>query len=390
MRALCIPSDRHEAMITFDISDNRELTKMIAPGADFDGIYTFYYDETNNIRKFYVREFDFNSICTKNFILGGLVHMGPAPSVQGLIDSFGLQSSVNEVKFKHIAKGGFLDCLKSAKLNLFMKFLAGSDLYIHYSSLNIFYWSIVDIVDSALALSEAGQQLGLPFANTMKNDLYKLARMEIGSVIALFRKYGYPNIKPDDVVSFIEDLGELFEDYIDDMEFHFGLESLRQLLKEAKKKGELSFIMDEEDFTLIKDFSHFYLRPVYLFKNSTHIFDNEYSISELLSKFKILDGYQEILNYSFVDSQANQLTQLSDVVVGLFGKMYSYLNTNDRAKIHADFNGLNSTQGKNIDLLLSLIDRSHDKNIGFLHSMDSYEEMSKIEVIRASRIEPHA
>lgn len=377
-------------MITFDIGNDRELTKMIAPGADFDGVYTFYYDETNNIRKFYVREFDFNSIFTNNFILGGLVHTGPAPSVQGLIDSFGLQSSVNEVKFKHIAKGGFLDCLKSAKLNLFLKFLLGSELYIHYSSLNILYWSIVDIVDSALALSEAGQQLGLSFANAMKNDLYKLARMEIDSVIALFRKYGYPNIKPDDVVSFIEDLSELFEGYIDDMEFHFGLESLRQLLKEAKKKGELPFIMDEEDFALIKDFSHFYLRPVYLFKNSTHIFDNEDSISELFSKYRILDGSQEITNYSFVDSQVNQLTQLSDVLVGLLGKMHSYLNTNDREKIHADFNGLSEAQGNNIDLLLSLIDRSHDQNIGFLHSTDSYEEMSKIDVIRASRVAGYA
>lgn len=273
---------------------------------------------------------------------------------------------------------------------MFLKYISTSDIYIHYSSINILYWSIVDIVDSAISHSEAGQQLGIQFANALKNDLYKLARIEIDLVISLFHKYEYPNIKPCDVLLFIEDISNLFVKYLDEMEFHFGLESLRQILKEAKKNGSLPFVMDEEDFVLIKEFSQFYLRPIYLFKNATHIFDNEESIAELLSGYKILDGLQEVKNYSFVDSKTNQLTQLSDVLVGLLGKMHSYLNTNDRAKIHADFNGLNSIQGNNIDLLLALINKSHDQNIGFLHSTDSYEEMSKIDVIRASRIADHA
>jgi len=148
---------------TVNISEVRKFTKLLAPEADFDGVYTFYYDETNNIRKFYVRELDFNAAFTENFILGGLVHEGPVPDVQPLIDSFNLQSTVKEVKFKHLAKGSFLDCLKSQKLNLFLKFIKDSNLYIHYSSLNILYWSIVDIVDSAIENSEASQKLGISF-----------------------------------------------------------------------------------------------------------------------------------------------------------------------------------------------------------------------------------
>lgn len=69
-------------MIDFDVSEIREYAKLFAPTADFDEAYTFYYDETNNIKKFYLREFDFNAIFTENFILGGLVHQGPAPDVQ--------------------------------------------------------------------------------------------------------------------------------------------------------------------------------------------------------------------------------------------------------------------------------------------------------------------
>jgi len=318
------------------------------------------------------------------------VYEGAAPDVQSLIDSFKLQKSVKEVKFKHIANGGFIECLSSQKLKLFLEYIASNGLYIHYSSLNILYWSIVDIVDSAVALSEVSQQLGPQFANTMKNDLYKLARIEIDSMISLFHKYGYPNIKQNEVLSFIEEMSDLFADYLDDMEFHFGLESLRQILKEAKKKGSLPFIMDADDFVLINDFSHFYLRPIYMFKNSQHIFDNEESIVELLSEYKIMDGQKELNNFVFVDSTSNQLIQLSDVLVGFVGKLCSYLNTNSRVQIHSDFCSLDQIQRDNIDLLLRLIDRSHDKNIGFLHSTDAYEEMSKIEVIRACRVESHA
>jgi hypothetical protein len=56
----------------------------MAPTADFDKKFTFYYDETNNIKKFYVRENDFNYTFTANFILGGLVHEGTSPNVQSL------------------------------------------------------------------------------------------------------------------------------------------------------------------------------------------------------------------------------------------------------------------------------------------------------------------
>lgn len=372
-------------MTNFEISEIRKFTKMLEPTADFDTAFTFYYDETNNIKKFYVRENDFNYTFTSNFILGGLAHLGQAPNVQSLIDSFKQQKTSKEVKFKHIASGDFLDCLKSEKLKLFLQFVKDSDLYVHYSSLNILYWSIVDIVDSAIVSSDAALQLGPQFANHLKNDLYKLSRLEIDSVIELFYKYEYPNIKEESVFSFIEELTSLFDGYIDTLEYHFGLESLRQILKESKKKGSLPFIMDENDYILLNDLSQFYLRPIYLFKNSTHIFDNEDSISETLKDYKILDGIEEIKNYTFVDSQTNLLIQLSDIFVGIMGKLTNYLNTSSREKIDTDFRTLSAIQQTNIDLLIIVIDKSHNKNIGFLHNTDSYEEMSKMDMIRKNK-----
>lgn len=369
-------------IIKYQTSELRSITKTRAPSIKMDDVYTFYYDETNNIKKFYVRESDFNYTFTANFVLGGLVHEGDAPDVQGLIDSFRLQKTATEVKFKHIAKGDFLECLKSEKLMQYLQFVKESKLFVHFSSLNILYWSIVDIVDSAIANSEVSKQLGMGFAVRLKNDLYKLARLEIDSVIELFYKYQYPNIKKESVIPFIDELISLFDEYIDDIEFHLGLESLRQILKEAKKKGTLPFLMDEEDYILLKDLSHFYLRPIYTFKNSNHIFDKEDSIIEMLEEYQILDGKQEIKNYLFADSKSNQLIQLSDIFVGLMGKLSTYLNTSTIEKIEQEFDELSDLQEANIDLLIDLFDKSYEKNIGFIHSTDSYEELSKMNYIR--------
>lgn len=365
----------------FEIGEIREFAKLMAVQADFDGHFNFYYDETNNIKKFYVRENDFNSTFTANFILGGLVYSGDKPNVQPLIDSFKLQKTVKEVKFKHIANGTFLDCLKSEKLKLFLKFVFESDLYVHYSSLNILYWSIVDIVDSAIMSSEAAQQLGPQFANHLKNDLYKLARVEIEAVIELFYKFEYPNIKNDSILPFIEELTSLFDEYIDTKEYHFGLESLRQVLKEAKKNGELVFIMNEEDYILLSDLTQFYLRPVYMFKNSDHVFDNEDSILETIKDYRILDNGALVENFQFVDSQTSQLIQLSDVFVGIMGKLTNYINTSTRDSLADDFKSLSELQKNNLGLLLNVIEKSNKKNIGFIYNTDSYEEMSKLDFL---------
>ena len=108
-------------MIDFEIAEieaANQFAKLMNPRVDFQTPYTFYYDETNNIKTFYVRENDFNYTFTANFVLGGVLHQGAAPNIQPLIDSFRLQKTAKEVKFKHIAFGDFLDCLKSEKLKL--------------------------------------------------------------------------------------------------------------------------------------------------------------------------------------------------------------------------------------------------------------------------------
>jgi len=363
----------------------------MTPTGDFDSAFTFYYDETNNIKKFLVNEEDFNVPFSSNFVLGGIVCDKPAPDLTPLFNGLKLQKTTNELKFKHIAKGEFLDCLKSDKLNYFLQFIFDSDLYIHYSTVNILFYSLVDIVDSAIANSEIAKKLEPTFSQHLKNDIYKLAKLEIDSVIELFRAYGYPNIKPDSVSSFISALTSLFNGYIDTPEFHFGLESLRQILKESDKKNSLPFIQDEVDFTLINDLSQFYLRPLYLFTNSTHIFDNELDIADNLNAMKQLDNEYELANsFSFVDSTSSQLIQVSDAFIGLVGKLHTFINTTSTEDIEPTLTNLSQKQLSNLYLLLDVIDKSIDRNIAFVHSVDCFEELNKLTILRHLKLEMQA
>ncbi len=117
-----------------------------------DEPYTFYHDETNNIKKLRVGAKGLNVAESAIFVLGGVVHAGSPRSldIQSLRDAMRVQKSADEIKLKHVAKGEFLDLLKSDKLTTFLKWISDSSLVLHYHALDPLYWSLVDIIDSIL------------------------------------------------------------------------------------------------------------------------------------------------------------------------------------------------------------------------------------------------
>lgn len=368
-------------MKIYDATKPRKFWIKNHPEGDFDKAYTFYYDETNNLKKFYVRESDFNSSFSSNFILGGLVFEESLPDLTDLFAGLKLQQFVKDVKLKHLAKGDFLDCLKSKKLNYFLQYLWDENISVHFLWVNLLYWSMADIVDSAIANSEVAMKVASFMRNKVKSDLYKWAKIEIEAVIELFYKYQYPNIKKESIVPFIDELVSMFDGYIETEEFHFGLESLRQVLKDARENKSLPFLQDEEDHVLIKDFSIFYLENLFIFKNSTHIFDNEESVSEIIRNTKIMIGKTEIKNYSFVDSKNNFFIQASDIYVGIMGKFSTFLNTNSYDGVDTAISSLTEIQGKNLDLIIDLMNRSADINPALIVSVDCEEEKDKVNLI---------
>ena len=107
----------------FPINKIRDGQKSLAPHINFDGKYHFFYDESNNPRKLYTKETDFNSSITGSFVLGGIVDAGNVFNFKELKDSLQLQKNVKEIKFKHLASGDFISCLNSQKINTYLQFI---------------------------------------------------------------------------------------------------------------------------------------------------------------------------------------------------------------------------------------------------------------------------
>lgn len=368
-------------MIDFETKEIRMMIKQLDSSLNFDSNYTFYYDETNNVKKLHITEEDFNCSFQSNFVLGGVLYEGEKPLLQEVFNDLKLQPNIKEVKLKHIAHGELQDCLKSKNLNIFLKNVIVAPIYLHYTSLNLLYWSIADIVDSAIINSKIAQQLGMSFVYKLKNDLYFLCKNEIENVINIFHYYKYPNLKKENIVPFINNLSQLFEKYENDVRFHIGLTSLKQILKESLKQKSLPFIMDEKDYVLLENFTHFYLEPLYKFRNSNHIFDNENDIQTTIEKYRLLDNGIEFKNYHFEDSKNDILIQISDVLVGLVGKMTGFINAHNHNEIKNEVHQFNDIQLENLDKYLDLLNKSDLKNKAFLHNVDSIGELDKMRLL---------
>ncbi|MEZ2142260.1 hypothetical protein AAE026_08130 [Bradyrhizobium sp. DN5] len=133
-----------------DIDELRDAQIRLHGLTKADGRYTFYHDETNNIRKLYIDVGGLNVAELKVFVLGGIVHQGePRPlEIQSLREAIRIQKSAPEIKLAHVAKGGFLDVLRSRQLTTFLRWVSENGLMIHYHQLDPFYWSVADLIDS--------------------------------------------------------------------------------------------------------------------------------------------------------------------------------------------------------------------------------------------------
>src|SRR5713226_8064085 len=113
-----------------DIDELRDAGIQLHGLTKADGVYTFYHDETNNIRRLHINAGRLNVAELKVFVLGGIVHEGEprATEIQSLREAMRTQKSAAEIKLEHVAKGNFLDVLASRKLTTFLRWVADSGL----------------------------------------------------------------------------------------------------------------------------------------------------------------------------------------------------------------------------------------------------------------------
>ena len=106
---------------------------------------------------------------------------------------FRYQPSQKELKFKHLYHNSsdFLSFMKSDRLTKFIKWLDESSLYIHYSTMNNLFYSLVDIIDS---LYETHPMCAIYFPE-IKSAFYDFVLQHQDEVVNILIKYTYPNVK---------------------------------------------------------------------------------------------------------------------------------------------------------------------------------------------------
>jgi len=346
-----------------------EIADISADLGKFDGkSCSFYYDETNNARKVWIKENDFNVPINKDFVLGGVMHFGEfsLDEVSRLKQELRLQKSAPELKFKHVGMGkDFLGCLAEPKVKLFLQWLYSSNLYVHFSNVNNLYWAIVDIVDT---VEEPGY---IPFVFDLKNSLYKVACANYPDFYRLLVACNYPNVVGQDIRRFYQGIIDFVENIPGELSFE--MELLKQNLKSARKQKELVFLQGNEEKTVVESYFNFYIRPLGIFPTAKHTFDHEYHIEDQLNEYTFSCNGADV-NYQFVNSVDTPLVQVSDCFVGLMGKYFEFLNGHDIYQVQQILDALTSEQCATLNLLIKTIKKSENLSKLLFCSVESREE----------------
>jgi hypothetical protein len=367
-----------------DVNDIRDAAIARAGLSGLDRPFTFHYDETNNIRRLHLTPEGLNVRAPHCFVLGGVVHVGPAPALEfeDLRRAFALQKSSLELKLEQLGKGDFLALLDAPKVGTFLQWLTDAGAFVHFHVLDPLYWSLVDVIDSILDEHDS-ERLSM-FGPMLKNDLYAVLRVDIAQTAEFLGRHAYPDVGPARRGAFIGELLELVqarEDRLPD----FNFQMLKGVLQIATRLDRLPYLEDESPNILIAGFGAFYLHRLALFKHATHVLDIERTIKDYLASVAPNDGGTALANYRFVDSRTAPWVQVSDAFTGLLGKMFVFVGGHDRRAIIAALAGMNGRQRAALTVLNTLIERSIGECPAFSHHVLAVEDQERAAVILGFR-----
>ena len=335
--------------------------------------YVFYYDESNNCRKFWVDDSkqQFNTDHTADFVLAGLVRK-EEEKVEASLETFRkplkLQANVEEIKFKNLyAKGDFLQCVKERRLFETLSWIDKSPFYIHYTNVNNLFYTLVEIFDSIVNPDEINE-FGYDYFK-MKSVFYYMFKGKADALQILMFKYKYPNIQREDVEAFCNDLLFLLGSRREMKEEE---KFLAGMLARAAESDELVFLHDNDDYVMQENYAEFYADPIRKYQKSRHIFDEETTVQDIVKK-QIAMGENMSDNFKFVKSETDIFVQLSDVVAGILGKLFKYINSTSVNQRRRDVEGLSKLQVENILLIDKLRMEADRENPGFLCSIGPWD-----------------
>lgn len=363
----------------------KAIEEMMKPSKDFNVNYNFYYDETNNTRVFKInKNGQFNFHKDKDFVLGGVgLEKGKYKEIENAFNELRVKlkvhSSLKELKFINVCPRGsdFLKCIHNKKVHDLLQWILDRDIYIHFTVLDHLFYSIADIIES---LRPNRRQFGED-NDTLKTMLYHFVYDNTEAFIQILNNYNYPDVGSKKNTLFYNDLINCImntknnsvaeKDWKLELYFYFKkymhnppiyLENNKKKINEVKKEK----ILIEEYYLLFRN-------RVQDFKHAFHFFDEELTVQDEFEKIEGELKQFKYTNYKFLDSKDNILIQLSDLVVGLLGKLFEFIKKipidfiyNLNFKIN-DYYSFDEHHQKGWNLLLNLISKSIRKNEAFIN-----------------------
>lgn len=294
----------------------------------------FFYDESNNIRKYHNKNGRFNASEYQNFSLGGIVLRDSFENTEfdDLIEilKFGGNDNFSEFKLKHflVKKGkNFIEKINSQKLNTLLEYLyLKQGVFIHFQILNFFYYGIVDIVDTLFERELVSTKNDL---DSLKNFLYTKMIVDYNYWSQKFWEYDYPNVSNEQMAKFLDDLISYFVKTRTSTTWERRLKdrfiSLCSQRKRMLRDSKHILLSGNNPNSLVNSLSEVYQDRIFVYNRSYHIFDEEYSISE---RWKEIGFFEWGINkkFEFRKSETDVRIQISDVLAGIIAKLFDFLS----------------------------------------------------------------
>lgn len=369
-----------------------------------DNRYTFYYDESGNDRKFYIRE-DFSGYNVQrkglHFFLAGVAHHGDSTTADAnaLIEALKL-SEGEELKAAVFGKGEFPDIIGRKNTGYFLKWLVESELYIHCFHLNLVYWSYIDVIDDCVKyaidnkiIPTGGTGFNLEhFVKIHKDALYNVITTNSKDFFEILSKYNFPELF-DKEKEFIKDLAILSERSglaLKEKEpsslLAFHQLTLAFFFKKCQDIDKLILLSNKAKTPIIEDFSFYYKMRAMMFRHSKHLFDQEPRIEKIIYEGRgNHPDFTSDIDYSFHNSEDVKLIQISDAISGILREYYTFIDTYSPEELAMIRGGLSSRQEENLQLFEELLDRSDNHCREMFFSVKTVYESYKNDLFSGRR-----
>lgn len=325
---------------------------------------TFYFDESNNIRKGTIglpndNNPDLGNLC---FVLGGIAVENKI-DFDALLNFVGAKQTPRDAKFKFFSYGesSFEGSIAQPRLRKLFEFLLKKNIYIHFDVIHYMHFALIDILDSLIQEDDVIQMSAFCYYQQLQSDMTEVLYKDYQALHNILVEFEFPNIPKGKATAFINRILNLYCDnlaYFDSgsPEF-FTKELLRQIIKAKENRTNMYFLEGNKPFEISNSLYFDYLARASEILDTKH-FDNEPTIAKELYAFD--KNYKEKLNMDFVDSSICREVQISDVICGFVSRMYSFLGHNDKGALTNFINGLenNSELIRTLKAFIKLMDKS--------------------------------